>query len=376
MGIPARLLLISASLGLAFASPFAQGAPPGGEKPWYQAITYNVLAEASYTYNFNQPDSGLNQYRAFDYEDHTLELDQVQLVVQKPVSKPGEVGFRLDMSAGTTVPKVTAAYGLFRSINTGESQDFDLQQAFFSYVVPVGSGLRVDMGKFFTYFCYEVTDSYSGYNDNASRSFIFSLGTPVTHTGIRATYPFSDTLSGMLVLTNGWDVAVDNNRAKSVGLQLTFTPTPKWSLYFNWMGGAEEKSNDNDKRFLYEFTGACKATDALTLGFDILYGTEQEAAGPGKDGDWGGVAGYMRYQITERFALCFRGEVFGDREGVRSGVSQTLKEFTLTPEYKLGKHFVVRGDLRCDLSDKDAFQKRAFYVQSQPTASLQVLYVF
>jgi len=376
VGVPARSVLIAASLGLAFASPFAQAPAQAPQRPWYQTITYNVLAETSYTYNFNRPDSALNQYRAFDYEDHTLELDQVQLVIQKPVAKPGEVGFRLDMSAGTTVPKVTAAYGLFRNINTGESQDFDLQQAFLSYVAPVGRGLRLDMGKFFTYFSYEVTDSYAAYNDNASRSFNFTLGTPITHTGVRATYPFSDKVSGMLMLVQGWDDVTDNNKAMSLGFQLAFTPTPKWSLYFNWMGGAEERNNNHDKRYLYEFNGAYKATDAITLGFDTLYGTEQEAAGPGKAGTWDGVAGYLRYQITDRFALCFRGELFDDREGVRSGVAQTLKELTLTPEYRIGKHFVVRGDLRCDWSDQDVFQKRALHAQSQPTVSLEVLYVF
>ena len=39
--------------------------------------------------------------------------------------------------------------------------------------------------------------------------------------------------------------------------------------------------------------------------------------------------------------------------------AQTLKELTVTPEYKIGKHFVVRGDLRCDWSDQEVFQKRA-----------------
>jgi hypothetical protein len=371
-----RSSLVGVFLGLAAASPFAQGPSPEGERPWYQTITYNALAEASYTYNFNRPDSGFNQYRAFDYNDHQLELDQVQLVVQRAVEKPGAVGFRLDMAAGTTVPKVIAAYGLFRNTDTGESQDFDIPQAYLTFIAPVGRGLRLDFGKFISYFSFEVIDSYAAYNDNASRSFIFTLGTPATHTGLRATYPFSDKIAGVLVLANGCDVAVDNNRAKTVGLQLVFTPTPDWSLCVNWMAGAEQPHNNHDKRFLYEFNGSCKATERLTVGFDALYGTEQEAAGPGENGTWDGLAGYLRFQVTDRFALSFRGEFFDDRDGVRSGVAQTLKEITVTPEYKIGRGFVVRGDLRCDWSDQDVFQKRALWVRSQPTVSVQILYVF
>jgi hypothetical protein len=58
---------MAAFLGLALASPFAQSPAPAPEKPWYRAVTFDVLAEASYTYSFNSPDSGLNQYRAFDF---------------------------------------------------------------------------------------------------------------------------------------------------------------------------------------------------------------------------------------------------------------------------------------------------------------------
>jgi hypothetical protein len=370
------LLIAAAFVGLTATSPSAQSPASAPEKPWYKTVTYNVLAEASYTYNFNRPDSGLNDYRAFDYEDKTVELDQVQFVMQKSVSNPGDGGFRVDVSAGSTVPMVTAAYGLFRNINTGETQHFDLQQAFVSYVFRAGRGLRLDVGKFFTYLCYEVVDSYSSFNDNASRSFAFTLGTPATHTGLRMSYPFTDKVSGLLVLVNGWDDAIDNNKVKSVGLQVSVAPTPKLSLFFNWMGGAEEKDNDSDRRYLYEITGTYKATDRVTLGFDALYGTEQNAAGPDQNGTWDGIAGYLRFQATDRFALSLRAEVFDDRQGVRSGVAQKLKEVTLTPEYRLDKHFVVRGDLRCDWSDQDVFQKRALYVKSQPTASVQVLYVF
>ena len=42
---------------------------------------------------------------------------------------------------------------------------------------------------------FEVVEGPDGYNDNASRSFLFGFALPITHTGLRVTYPFSDAFS-------------------------------------------------------------------------------------------------------------------------------------------------------------------------------------
>ena len=47
---------------------------------------------------------------------------------------------------------------------------------------------------------YEVIDGYDGFNDNATRSFVFGYAIPFTHTGLKASYTFSDQVAGMLML--------------------------------------------------------------------------------------------------------------------------------------------------------------------------------
>ena len=54
------------------------------------------------------------------------------------------------------------------------------------------TGLRLEMGKFTSPYGTEVIDGYEGWNDQVTRSLIFVLG-PYTHTGLRASYSFSDT---------------------------------------------------------------------------------------------------------------------------------------------------------------------------------------
>ncbi len=71
-----------------------------------------------------------------------------------------------------------------------------------------------------------------------------------------------------------------------------------------------------------------------------------------------------------------RGEVFDDRDGVRTGVGQTLAECTLTPETRLNAHLIVRADLRLDHSNHDVFGKGGGARDTQATVLLNALYSF
>jgi hypothetical protein len=330
----------------------------------------NGFLSTSYSHNFNEPPSGTNQFRVFDFDDNSFKVDVAEIVIQKAVSGPGEGGFRIDAVAGSSVPRVSASAGLF------QGQDFDLQQAFVSYVVPVGSGLRVDAGKFVTHMGNELIDGYDGFNDNATRSFLFGYAIPFTHTGIKATYSFSDQLAGMIEITNGWDVARDNNSSKSIAGQIAWTPAKAVSVYANFITGPERAGVNSDPRNNFEVIVLWKATDSTVFTLDADWGTEKGAVVPGETAQWWAIAGYARLGVSRNFTLCLRGEYFDDRDGARTGVPQRLKEVTLTPEFKLGTHFVFRADLRFDYSDVPVFQKGDGSAKQQPTLLLNALYSF
>src|SRR5205814_6326528 len=95
----------------------------------------------------------------------------------------------------------------------------------------------------------------------------------------------------------------------------------------------------------------------LVLGANADWGTDQNAVAPGTDAVWSGVAGYARLVVTSAFALVVRGESFDDRDGARTGIAQTLSEFTATPELRLTERLVVRADARLDRSNHHVFEK-------------------
>jgi hypothetical protein len=245
-------------------TPPPTGSPVPHDKPWYQELSLNGFVSSSVVVNVNAPASRTNQYRVFDVDDRSFTLDVVELVVQRAVSSPERIGFRVDVTFGSSVSKVTAAAGLFRD-EEGKAGDFDVHQAYLSYIAPVGKGLRFDAGKFITHIGYEVIDGYDGYNDNHSRSLLFGYAEPVTHTGLRLTYPFSDKVSGQFYLVNGWDNARDNNRGKSFGGQLALSPSPQVSITANYLGGPEQADNDVDLRHLLDVVAIFKPTPVVTL---------------------------------------------------------------------------------------------------------------
>ena len=377
---PLRRIVLVAWLALAAAASGAATAGAAAEDstavpPWVGEITFNGLLATSYSYNFNRPASGTNQYRVFDVTDNTFALDEFELVAQKAVAKPRDVGFRVDLTIGSSVPHVTASAGLFRD-DTGKAGDFDAHQAFASWVAPLGSGLRLDFGKFVTHHGYEVIDGYDGWNDNSSRSFLFGYAIPFTHVGARGAYAFTSKLSGMLVVANGWDVAKDNNHSKSVGAQLLFSPSPALTMDLNGMYGPERTNNDSDARSLLDLVAVWKTTDRLTLGVNADYGEEKGAVLPGEIATWSGVAGYVRAVVAGPLSVALRGEYFADPDGARTGLAQYLAEGTVTPEVRVSPRMLFRGDIRVDHSNRDAFEKKTGFVDTQPTVSFEALYSF
>lgn len=351
----------------------AQGAASAAPT-WPSEVTLNGFLSTGYSYNFNRPLSGTNQFRVFDFDDNTFKVDVLELVVQKPVSKPRDSGFRADLDFGSSIPRVTASAGLFRDA-AGNAEDVDLQQAFASYIAPLGSGLRFDIGKFITGHGYEVIEGHDGWNDNATRSILFGYAIPFTHVGVRASCALSSKLSGMMMVVNGWDVARDNNRSKSIGSQLTWTPTAPLTLIASGMFGPERAGNDADSRDLLDLVVIFKATPRLTLGANGDIAAEKHAAGPNRDGRWSGIAGYARLAVTEPFAVGVRAEYFADPDGVRTGVAQFLREATATAELRATPHFLVRADLRADASNLAVFESTSPR-KTQPTVLLNAIYSF
>jgi hypothetical protein len=366
----------SATVASALSTPAARDSAPAAAEPvpnFFRDIQANAFASFGYINNLTQPQSQDIGLRYFDNRANTFSVDLAELVVQKAVAKAGDAGFRLDLTAGSFA-------GLTQSAGLRIGESADLQQAFVSYIAPLGTGLRFDVGKFVTHMGYELIEGYDGYNDNYSRSLLFNYAIPLTHTGLKASYSFTPKVSLTAMVVNGWDVAVDNNKSKSIGAQLAIKPIDPVAFYVNYIGGPENSDDNGSLRHVVDLIGTVTVNPMLSLGVNADFGTESgtSVVTPGGDGSWNGVAGYAKISTAGPFSLGLRVETFKDNGGTRLGIGEArVNEFTITPTFKFGSNFVVRAEGRFDSADVAPFEDdNGLAKKSQGTIGLNAIWVY
>ena len=331
---------------------------------FFRKVEFSGLVDVYYTYNFNKPPTGtMTPLRNFDVRHNQFSVSLLEFAMNKTATADDRVGFRFDLQ-----------YGQLAQMFNGDPLDnnalVNVQQAYVSYLAPVGSGLTLDVGKFVTPVGFEPTESKD--NNNYSRSFLYALG-PYYHVGARVAYSLNDrvAIGGMLV--NGWNATGDNNAGKTVGASITVKPTAKLTLIENVIAGPEQTDDTKDVRTMYDTVATLTINDRVTAGLNYDFVKDAVA---GTDVNWQGVALYLRGQLTPRFALAPRFEIFKDRDGFVTGTSQNLKEFTMTAEVKHSQGLIVRAEYRRDWSNENYFTKAGRRVGDQQTFTVAFVYGF
>ncbi len=333
---------------------------------FFKQTELSGFVDVYFGYNFNTPSARQAQLRNFDIQHNSFSLNLAELALEKKPTADSRAGFRVDLDYGPTAAMVHAA-------EPGGPQTFQsILQAYASYLAPVGHGLQFDIGKFATPLGHEVIKTRD--NWNYSRSLLFTLAEPYYHAGVRVNYPINDHFSLSAHLVNGWNNVVDKNGGKTVGGQATLKPSTALTIVQSYMGGPEQTNDNADWRHLVDTVITYTATPTVSLAMNYDYGRDTVAASMVT---WQGLAGYLRYQPNRWFALTPRAEYYDDPNGSTTGVVQTIKEVTLTTEFKPMDGVVLRVEYRRDMSDTPFFQQNALSrVNHQDTLTIGIVYAF
>ena len=362
------------------SGPAMLGLPSG-----LQGVQLSGFVDTIYTYNFNEPNNRVSGFRVFDTRAEDFMINNAQLTLEKPVSSESPVGFKTELMFGTdaeVVGSVTTGLGVLNN-------EVELQEGYAEYLAPVGNGLDIKLGKFATLHGAEVIESKD--NWNISRSFLFGFAIPFTHTGVRATYPWTEWLSTVVGLSNGWDVVDDNNKAKTVELGATVTPFQNFSLGGTYMFGAEQNSDSHDQRHLLDLVATYQPLEKLTLKLNVDIAQEEDAISEtgGGNAHWNGLAAYAKYDVTDWWSVAGRWEVFNDDDGARTAVNAAstsptgsgiedlrLMGWTLTNEVRLNKHLIGRLEYRLDKADSKVFRHDQGFSNYQNTVAVELIAPF
>jgi hypothetical protein len=335
-----------------------------------QILTNSGITESGYIAASYYDSSGYNTYHQFDTSHDTFQLDEAGLqLAYQPKSGFGGV---VDVIAGEDAKIVDAAESAGASANS-----FDILQGYAQYA---NGNLTVQAGKFTTLAGAEVIAPTG--NTNFSRSLLF-YAEPMTHTGLRATYAVTSTLSVIVGVNNGWNYTKIDYGSKTGELGVAYNPNKYFSLTAQMYAGKDPVYGA--ERTFFDTVATINATSALSFVVSYDWGKQETSTATSEGligGDWDGVAAYVNYQISSQWRVSLRGEYLDDKDGttVVTGTPQDLKEATLTFGYDPVASFELRIEGRYDTSSEPTFVKAVSpevqYGSNQSEVALQGVYKF
>jgi hypothetical protein len=361
--------------------------------------TINLALDGYYEYNFNSPVGRVNLLRAYDVLSNNFSLNQASVVLEDAPSPAAgkRWGGRLDLQFGQATDTLQG-----NPANEPRPEIYrNIFQAYGTYVLPVGKGLNVDFGKWSS--SLGIEGNYTKDQINYSRAYFFSF-LPFYHMGVRASYPVSDGFTVNYWIVNGTNQAEATNGFKDELFGFTAKPHKTITWNFNYYLGQDNPDRiavapdspipvqpglsfeairpaPDGRTHIFDSYVTWQARPKLTLALegDYLIQRVWRDASPGHSSapsHVDGGAAYAKYQLTGKAALGARAEYLSDHDGLFSGISQSLKENTLTFDYALADGFLMRYEWRRDFSNQPSFltDVQNLLSKQQSTATVGLLW--
>jgi hypothetical protein len=252
-----------------------------------------------------------------------------------------------------------------------------------AYFPTIGRGLDVKVGRFYTPYGVESLESVS--TPLVSHSYIFSNGSPFTHTGVL----------GTLTLTDAWTVQGGVVIGDDLFFYTSDRPTGIFTVQWTQPHGTQTSVAQPFARNIVKFTaiqGPGRFDDekfvhniniidlvwthqfnaVLVSNLEMLYGYEYNVRGQSlSDGtvfdpgftNWGGVCGYLGYTCSSRLTATLRQEFFDDPQGIRTSTAEDpfldrtkglYSESTIGAVWKVRKGLYLMPELRYDYNFNSA----------------------
>jgi len=370
---------------------------PQPESAILRGTTVNFLMDGYYGFNFNNPIGRVNLLRAYDVGSNAFSLNQADVVLENaPDLEHGKrFGLRLDLQFGQATetlqgnPSNEPRPDVYRNIF----------QVYGTYIAPIGTGLNIDFGKWAS--SIGIEGNYTKDQMNYSRSLWFDF-LPFYHMGVRASYKVNDKLTLNYWIVNGTQQTEPTNGFKDElgGLKLQPRKNVAWTINyylgqehpdFEYVPGSTEPglptqqgtpfvpipNPPHGKLHIFDSYVTWGVTSNLSLAAEADYVIQRlETTSAPLHTDGGAL--YARYQFAPRFAIAARSEYLSDRGGLYTGVTQAIKETTLTLEQKMAPGFLVREEWRRDSSNHAYFLTDALGIlkKEQNTATIGIVWWF
>jgi hypothetical protein len=361
--------------------------------------TIDLSLDTYYEYNFNHPVGRVNLLRAYDVLSNEFSLSQASVILERAadLSAGRRWGGRLDLQFGQATDTLQG-----NSANEPRPDIYrNIFQAYGTYIVPLGKGLTLDFGKWSS--ALGVEGNYTKDQMNYSRSFWFYY-LPFYHMGLRASVPVNDRFTVNYWVINGTNQVEATNGFKDELFGFTAKPKKNVTWTMNYYLGQEHpdrapSSNcgpipvqpglcftairpaPDGRTHIFDSYATWQATPKLTLQVEGDYVIQRlwRNQAPGESSapaHTDGGAAYVSCQLTSKTAVAARSEYMSDRGGLFSGISQALKENTLTFDYRVAEGTLMRYEWRRDSTNQPSFltDVQGVLARQQDTATVGLIW--
>ncbi|MCX7183674.1 MAG: porin [Nitrosospira sp.] len=297
------------------------------------------------TFNPSHSTLGYNGPVTFGDRANQAQMNQLNFFLQRAVVTEGkswDLGFRADFLFGTDAI-FTQAYGnpaadvnnnnilmpnrgawdLDLCCNSSRNYGIALPQAFVEAYAPIGNGLNVKAGHFYTPIGYESVPAPN--NFFYSHAYTMQYGEPFTHTGVLTNYNVDKNvvfMSGAITGsgTGGWDGNFNRQMDNWGGIGgLTYTTDDKRSSANISGTGSQVSSRSNAFWGMYSVVLKHMITPKthFILQHDHGYADNVQLSYGQGQAQWYGINTHAYYDVTTDFSVGVRGEWFRDRDGFR-----------------------------------------------------------
>lgn len=306
-------------------------------------LTFGGWLQTGVTYNSTNPGNGFNGPVTFGDRSAELQLNQLYFFLQKAVATEGDswdVGGRFDFMYGSD-SIFTQAYGVpAYDVNNGQAMtrshwdlnllrntsrfyDIALPQLYLEAYVPIGNGINIKAGHFYTPIGYEVVTAPD--NFFYSHAYTMQYGEPFTHTGVLGSYTIDknwSTIAGVVTgsATGGWDGGWDQQLGNWAGLLGGTWNTEDHATSFNLTGtygGTSERSGQSWGFYSMVFKHNILSDLHMVVQHDHGFANGVLVSTGVRDAEWYGINSYLMYDITDKLGVGMRAEWFRDNAGFR-----------------------------------------------------------
>lgn len=295
----------------------------------------DLWISSGFTWNPEDPPSGLNTPLTFNDQANDYQLNQIYLAFGKRVAESGslfDLGGRFDLLYGSdyfftqSVGLETKANGDNRwnssngprNGNTASILGLALPQAYVEAYLPVLGGVNVKAGHFYTTIGYESVMAPE--NFFYSHAYTMQYGEPFTHTGVLASLQLTPGLTAHGGYTRGWDTYEDPNGKPGYLFGFSYEPNDIASLAATAHIGREDAAGNNQRQII-SIVYTRQITNKLRYVFQHDFGLEANAEFDENfqrdEAKWYGANNYLFYDVTDRLTAGLRFEWFRDQDNAR-----------------------------------------------------------